>query len=265
MKQFRKFLLLLLPLIFLLTACQSQTTTKNSGRTSSSSKQTSTSSKTTSNKKVKLTTVPLIGTWTTSAGVKFTFNPDGKWIYETSNGAKTDGTFQIAGATGRDVLVKLHGLDQDIGGIGNYLGVRFDTTKKKLMIVGFGRFTLTGEASQLTTDLLLPKAFSGTPNTFREELVGTWMNTDESATDALTTNYNPDGTYERYSSVSKQVETGKFMVISNHSDNKKLEIKYTPATGKAYTTSFTRDNGISQLTTSSKGIVTTYVKNQIPE
>ncbi|WP_125767261.1 lectin-like domain-containing protein [Lapidilactobacillus wuchangensis] len=265
MKQFRKFLLVLLPLFFLLAACQSQPATKTSSQSTTSSKKATTSTKKKVRNKVKLTAVPLIGTWKTSDGIQFTFNPDGKWVYETSNGAKTDGTFQVAGGYGRDVLLKLHGLDQGIGGIGNYLGVRFDTTHKKLNIVGFGHFTLAGEASHITTDLLMTKAFSGTPNTLREELVGTWMNTDENATDAITTNYNPDGTYERYSSANKEVEEGRFAVVNNHSDTKKLEIKLSPSNSKAYTLNFTRDNGISQLTSSSKGVATTYVKNQMPE
>jgi hypothetical protein len=265
MKQFRKLLLGLLPLLLLLTACQSQTSTKTSSSTTTSSKKATTSSKKPVRHQVKLTTVPLIGTWKTNDGVQFTLSPDGKWVYETSNGAKTDGTFQIAGGYGRDVLLKLHGLDQDIGGIGNYLGVRFDKTHKKLNIIGFGHFTLVGEASHITTDLLMPQAFSGTPATLREELVGTWMNTDENATDAITTNYNPDGTYERYSSANKEVEEGKFVVVNSHSDSKKLEIKLSPTNSKAYTLSFTRDNGISQLTSTSKGVTTTYVKNQMPE
>ncbi|WP_125607794.1 hypothetical protein [Lapidilactobacillus bayanensis] len=256
---------ILIALVMLLSSCGTATTKQKSATTAST---TAKVTKTKPKKVVKtdLTTIPLVGQWKNSGGAVFNFQANGKWIYQTAAGAKTDGTYQLVGAYSHQILLKIHGLDQSIGGIGNYLGLAFSKQNKSLFIVGFGQFTLQKAATNIgtTTSVRLPAALNQEPTTAKNLLVGTWMDTDETAETQLTTNFDPDGQYQRYNSATKQVETGHFQATTTQNNKLGVEIKLTNQNGKVTTETYIANETWTQLTMSKNKVSATYVKNQMP-
>ncbi|WP_261807105.1 hypothetical protein [Lapidilactobacillus luobeiensis] len=275
MKRSKRLFLLMLPLL-LLAGCQvkdNQQVTTSSAR---SSKQVTTSQKKAAAKSsaaakekaaTTLAEIPLAGTWTNSDGVIFTFGNDRQWTYQTGTdsgtAAKITGTYQLAGVVGADVLLKLHGLDQDIGNIGNYLWLTFTKDQKTIDLAGFGKFQLDGNATDLAMTVQIPHAFTTKPKTLAQLLVGTWMDTDENATDAITMNFDPNGSYQRYLSGTKQVEQGTYQVTLSHDSTDQIQIKLLTTSGQEQRLKFGKNGDFSQLTTT-EGASTTYVKNLIP-
>lgn len=268
-----KYLLFLLVPILLLTGCQprSNSTTKDSSSQSSTAKQTKTSSKQATGKTnanatapTALAQVPLAGIWHNDDGVTFTFDNQGKWSYETGTDAKISGTYQLAGVVGRDVLLKLHGLDQDIGSIGNYLWLTFAKDKQTIDLAGFGKFQLKDSALDLSAEIRMPHAFTAKPQALKELLVGTWMNTDENAVNAITMNFDPNGSYQRYLSANGQVEQGTYRVSQSHNATNQVQIKLLTSAGQEKILKFTKNGDLSQLT-SVDDPATTYVKNLVPQ
>lgn len=251
--------------VVLLSGCSTQSTSQN---TKSSTESSSKEIKATSKKRTKtdLTTIPLVGKWKNSSGVIFDFQDNGHWVYRTTGGAKTEGTYQLAGAYDKQILLKIHGLDQSIGGIGNYLGLALSKKNKTLFIVGFGQFTLQGKAANIGTanSVRVPAALNHTPTTAGELLVGTWMNTDESAETQLTTNFDPNGAYQRYNSATKQTETGAFKATIAQDDPRSIKVTLTNRSSKMTTETYAANDTWTQLTISKNKVSTTYVKNQMP-
>lgn len=251
--------------LLLLVGCGEQ---NDATKQSSKSSQAESSAKSSSQaKKTDISTLPLIGKWKSTNGMTFTFGNDGKWTYQATSGSTANGTFQLAGAYQQQLLLKLHGLDQEIGGIGNYLGMKLTQKNKKLYIVGFGQFELEGVAKNMTQSAQteMTGIFNSQPKTTARLLVGTWMDTDENSVTQLTTNFDPDGSYQRYNGQTRTVETGKFTVSKSNDDANQLVVKLTSASGTTTTENYQVNSAYTQLTRSENKINTVYVKNQMPD
>lgn len=255
---------LLVLLILFLSGCSTNNTKQSKSQSSTSSVATKSSQKKTT--KTDLATLPLVGKWKNSGGAVFEFQADGKWIYQTANHAKTDGTYQLAGAYNHQILLKIHGLDQSIGGIGNYLGMALSKKDQSLFIVGFGQFARQGSTTNISTasKVRLTGVFNQKPTKPEQLLVGTWMNTDETAEVQLTTNYDPDGQYQRYNSKTNQVERGSFTATVVQNNEPTVTIKLTNQNGKVTTENYQTNGTWTQLTNSKNKVSTVYVKNQMP-
>lgn len=264
MKHKVSLIMTLLASVCLLASCgQNEQQAKTSSRASQSSARVKSSQL----KKTDLSTIQMIGQWQSTNGMTFSFGNDGKWTYQSTSTSPASGTFQLAGAYQKQLLLKLHGLDQAIGGIGNYLGMKLSDNDQKLYIVGFGEFTPKSKIQNLTQSAKteMSNVINTTPQTPAQQLVGTWMNTDEDAADRLTTNFDPDGHYQRFSTQTNTVESGTFTAELAQNDPSQLTLTLTTQDGVESQESYEVNSAWTQLTSHKDQSSSIYVKNQMPD
>lgn len=249
----------------LLTACGN--TANDSAQQESTSTQTSsvtkTSTKNDDNYSQKKTAEDqefnLIGSFEASSKLSLNFNSDGSYTI-LRDGKATAGTFRVAAQYDRVLLLKLTQFNEKTPDMDTYVYVTFNIDGS-INVGNMGTFKSIGTPKKIESSLYLANYLEDAPETSSDKMVGTWTNKNPDSHVIVTTNYNPDGTFERYSDASGMVTRGNFAVTT---DDTKVHVTTTVSGREPAQENFTRNDNFTELTTEEPGISITYVKNVLP-
>ncbi len=247
-----------------LTACSTkqsanQTSSSTKVSTSTTSKSNSTSKTTVSSKPVEELNQNLVTTWQGQNNASISFAADGSYTLST-NTKKVAGLYKIAGKYEETLVLKMSNFDSKTPGLDSYVTISFNPDSS-IELGSLGHFTALSTPAQVPTNLLLPNYLKEKPESPRDLIVGTWSNQNTKEHVFITTNYNQDGTYERYSDASGFVSRGRYSLTNK---GEKIELSFVSEEKDPSTQTFTVNPEFTTLTENEPGIVHVYSKSNLP-
>lgn len=184
----------------------SQTTNQSSTTNSETTSSTSSTNTTTTEEVAIAQTIP-VGTFK-NADNTLTIEPNGTWQF--SGAITSSGTLTIAAETDHTWLLKLYGFNNNIDGIGTYQLAVLNDSGTKMNFGYLGTFTRTTNATSTFDPTLYQANVLQTPTDFNETLIGTWTTKNKDYDFQTTYNFNPDGTFERFSDGKGIADSGTY-------------------------------------------------------
>lgn len=263
-----KLITVLLLSTTILTACAqqepnngstSQSTTNNQTAATSTSTSSTKSATETQKKAEEVQKFNIIGSWEATNQLSLNFNEDGSYTILRDGQAKA-GTFRVAAEYDNTFLLKLTNYNPQTPGLDTYLYLTTNLDHT-INVSNLGIFKSIGTSSKLPTALYLSNYLQEEPENAGDKLVGTWTNKNRENHVITTTNYNPDGSFERFSDASGIVTRGNFAVTSNETE---VIITTTVPDHEPNQEKYTRNDAFTELTSTTPGFQTTYSKNILP-
>lgn len=197
----------------------------------------------------------LISTWQGENNSSINFGSDGSYTLKTNN-TTVGGTYKIAGKYDQTVILKMANFNSKTPGLDTYVFVDFQKSKK-ISFGDLGTFTSLNKPEKIPVSLYLPNSLTEKTSNVSDLIIGTWSNQGSGDHVYVTTNYNPDGTFESFSDASGMVRKGRYSLTSNKD---KIEITSTTDGQAPNKITYSVNKAFTEMTFREPGIVYVYKK-----